>query len=62
MDFFNYKNGELYCESVPAEKIARDRVLQGLAIADIPNTREDKAVGDIGVAAAAFQVVLRRAG
>jgi diaminopimelate decarboxylase len=24
MDFFNYKNGELYCEQVPAEKIARD--------------------------------------
>jgi diaminopimelate decarboxylase len=24
MDFFNYKNGELYCENVPAEKIARD--------------------------------------
>jgi diaminopimelate decarboxylase len=24
MDFFNYKNGELYCEDVPAEKIARD--------------------------------------
>ncbi|HEX4054131.1 MAG TPA: diaminopimelate decarboxylase [Tepidisphaeraceae bacterium] len=24
MDFFNYKNGELYCEGVPAEKIARD--------------------------------------
>src|SRR5437762_4173513 len=24
MDFFNYKNGELCCEDVPAEKIARD--------------------------------------
>src|ERR1044071_7104450 len=24
MDFFNYKNGELYCEDVPAEQIARD--------------------------------------
>ncbi|MDP9175136.1 MAG: diaminopimelate decarboxylase [Planctomycetota bacterium] len=24
MDFFNYKNGELYCEGVPAEKIARE--------------------------------------
>jgi len=24
MDFFNYKNGELYCEDVPAELIARD--------------------------------------
>ena len=24
MDFFRYKNGELYCEDVPAEKIARD--------------------------------------
>src|SRR3954447_17081928 len=24
MDFFNYKNGELYCEDVPAEKIAKD--------------------------------------
>jgi len=24
MDFFTYKNGELYCEEVPAEKIARD--------------------------------------
>jgi diaminopimelate decarboxylase len=24
MDFFNYKNGELYCEDVPAEKIARE--------------------------------------
>jgi diaminopimelate decarboxylase len=24
MDFFNYKNGELYCEDVPAETIARD--------------------------------------
>src|SRR5438270_5180 len=24
MDFFNYKNGELYCEDVAAEKIARD--------------------------------------
>src|SRR3954451_15348583 len=24
MDFFTYKNGELYCEDVPAEKIARD--------------------------------------
>lgn len=24
MDYFNYKNGELYCEDVPAEKIARD--------------------------------------
>jgi diaminopimelate decarboxylase len=24
MDFFNYKNGELYCENVPAEKIARE--------------------------------------
>jgi diaminopimelate decarboxylase len=24
MDFFNYKDGELYCEGVPAEKIARD--------------------------------------
>ena len=24
MDFFNYKNGELFCEDVPAEKIARD--------------------------------------
>src|SRR5438477_6502029 len=24
MDFFNYKNGELYCEDVPAERIARD--------------------------------------
>jgi diaminopimelate decarboxylase len=24
MDYFAYKNGELYCEDVPAEKIARD--------------------------------------
>ena len=24
MDFFNYKNGELHCEGVPAEKIARN--------------------------------------
>lgn len=24
MDFFNYKNGELYCEDVPAEKIAKE--------------------------------------
>ena len=24
MDFFNYKNGELYCEGVPAERIVRD--------------------------------------
>ena len=24
MDFFNYKNGELYCEGVPAAKIAAD--------------------------------------
>jgi diaminopimelate decarboxylase len=24
MDFFNYKNGELYCEDVPAAKIARE--------------------------------------
>ncbi len=24
MDFFNYKNGELYCEDVPAEKLARE--------------------------------------
>jgi diaminopimelate decarboxylase len=24
MDFFNYQNGELYCEGVPTEKIARD--------------------------------------
>ena len=24
MDFFNYKNGELHCEDVPAEKIARE--------------------------------------
>jgi len=24
MDFFNYKNGELFCEEVPAEKIARE--------------------------------------
>lgn len=24
MDFFTYKNGELYCEGVPAEKIARE--------------------------------------
>jgi diaminopimelate decarboxylase len=24
MDFFNYKDGELYCEGVPAEEIARD--------------------------------------
>src|SRR3954453_5803559 len=24
MDHFNYKNGELYCEDVPAEKIAKD--------------------------------------
>src|SRR5829696_4357392 len=24
MDFFNYKNGELHCEDVPAETIARD--------------------------------------
>jgi diaminopimelate decarboxylase len=24
MDFFNYKNGELYCEGVPAEKIAHE--------------------------------------
>lgn len=24
MDFFNYKNGELYCENVPAEKIAAE--------------------------------------
>jgi diaminopimelate decarboxylase len=24
MDFFNFKNGELYCEDVPAEKIARE--------------------------------------
>src|SRR3954470_19876809 len=24
MDFFNYKNGELFCEGVPAERIARE--------------------------------------
>ncbi len=24
MDFFNYKNGELYCEEIPAEKIASE--------------------------------------
>jgi diaminopimelate decarboxylase len=24
MDFFNYRNGELYCEDVPAERIARE--------------------------------------
>lgn len=24
MDFFNYKNGELFCENVPAERIARE--------------------------------------
>jgi diaminopimelate decarboxylase len=24
MDFFNYKNGQLYCENVPAEKIAKE--------------------------------------
>ena len=24
MDFFAYKNGELYCEEIPAEKIARE--------------------------------------
>ena len=24
MDFFNYKNGELYCEDVPAAKIAKE--------------------------------------
>src|SRR5688500_5184832 len=24
MDFFNYKNGELFCEDVPAEKIAAE--------------------------------------
>ena len=24
MDFFNYKNGELYCEDVPAERVARE--------------------------------------
>ena len=24
MDFFNYKNGELYCEDVPASKIAAE--------------------------------------
>ena len=24
MDFFNYKNGELYCENVPAAKIAKE--------------------------------------
>ena len=24
MDYFNYKNGELYCEDVPVEKIARE--------------------------------------
>ncbi len=24
MDFFNYKDGQLYCEDIPAEKIARD--------------------------------------
>ena len=24
MDFFNYKNGELYCEGVPAEQVARE--------------------------------------
>ena len=24
MDFFRYKNGELYCEDIPAEKIARE--------------------------------------
>src|SRR3954471_5022043 len=24
MDFFNYKNGELYCEDVPAERIAQE--------------------------------------
>ncbi|HTL30076.1 MAG TPA: hypothetical protein VL282_12680, partial [Tepidisphaeraceae bacterium] len=24
MDFFKYKNGELYCEDIPAEKIARE--------------------------------------
>src|SRR5438270_4934700 len=24
MDFFNYRDGELYCEDVPAERIARE--------------------------------------
>ena len=24
MDFFNYRNGELFCEGVPAERIARE--------------------------------------
>src|ERR1700704_2966140 len=24
MDFFNYKNGELYCEDIPADRIARE--------------------------------------
>src|SRR4029079_2669330 len=24
MDFFNYKNGQLYCENVPAERIAAE--------------------------------------
>jgi len=24
MDFFNYKDGELFCENVPAERIARE--------------------------------------
>ena len=24
MDFFNYKNGQLFCENVPAERIAAE--------------------------------------
>jgi diaminopimelate decarboxylase len=24
MDFFNYKNGQLYCEDVPVERIAQE--------------------------------------
>ena len=24
MDHFNYRNGQLYCENVPAERIARE--------------------------------------
>ena len=42
--FFRYKNGELYCEDVPAEKIARGRhaclrLLQGDASAPLPADR-----------------------
>src|SRR6266481_5190293 len=43
-------------ELIAAQEIAGDRVLQRFAVVDVPNAREYKAMPDIGVAAAAFQV------